>query len=305
MSFSDLLDDYNVPYQTEGHKHCRPGWINVECPFCHGNPGLHLGYNISQGFFTCWRCGGKSLNYAVSKLVGIPYDQVEDIIKSYRIKGGVRAKPDRSFKLNKKPFQLPTGTMPLQENHKKYLIGRGFNSDVIDKWGLVGTGPFAELDNIDFRLRIIIPIHWKGKMVSFQARDITNKSKLKYITCPKDRELVFHKDILYCHDLDYTKPLIVQEGVTDCWKIPYQSAATFGIKYTEKQVRWIAENFKEVIILFDDESQAIKQSKKLSAELRFRGVYARSEFVKGDPGSLTHKQAHDLIKSFGLEPEET
>lgn len=298
MSFVELLKDYHVPFQVEGHKHSRPGWVNIPCPFCTGNPGWHLGWNLKYGYFNCWRCGGKKTVSTLSTILGIPTDQVKELIRQYKLKS--RISTNDEIIVSKKPFMFPSGTTELQWFHERYLNKRGFKNN----GKLLGTGPIAHLDNINFKMRIIFPIYWGGRIVSFQGRDITGKSKLKYITCPKNREILFHKDILYTiNGFDYKKPLIVVEGVTDVLRIPYQSGATFGIEYTERQVQWIANNFKEVIVLFDDEVQAVKQSKKLSSELRFRGVYAKSEFIKGDPGSLTDKQARDLVRSFGLEPE--
>ena len=38
-----FLDDYSIQYITEGHKHSRPGWIQIKCPFCNSREGWHLG----------------------------------------------------------------------------------------------------------------------------------------------------------------------------------------------------------------------------------------------------------------------
>ena len=59
MNIIQLFEDYKIPYFTEGYKYCRPGWVNIDCPFCIGSPGPHLGYNLSGNYFNCWRCGGK------------------------------------------------------------------------------------------------------------------------------------------------------------------------------------------------------------------------------------------------------
>ena len=42
MDIVQLYQDHNVDFMTEGHPHCRPGWVNTVCPFCTGNPGYHL-----------------------------------------------------------------------------------------------------------------------------------------------------------------------------------------------------------------------------------------------------------------------
>ena len=304
MSMTDLLQDYHIPFQTEDHKHCRPGWINMACCWCYGNPGLHLGWRISGGYFYCWRCGRKKTISTLSKILSLPYEQTKEIVKQYRIKSGIVTQT--VIEVKRKKFKFPNGVGSLLPKHRKYLKNRGFNPDqLIKKWNLLGTGPVGLLDKIDYRFRIIIPIEWGNKVVSFQGRDVTEKHKRKYMACPKVREIKDHKTVLYRpKQLNRDQPIIVVEGVTDVWRLPYQSLGTFGIMHKEAQTAWIANNFKEVIILFDDDPQAVIQSKKLSAELRFRGVYAKSEFIKGDPGSLTDKEASNLIKSFGLQPEE-
>ena len=56
MDIERIYRDYNIPHATEGHKHCREGWVNTACPFCSGNEGLHLGYNNADDYYFCWRC---------------------------------------------------------------------------------------------------------------------------------------------------------------------------------------------------------------------------------------------------------
>jgi hypothetical protein len=53
--------------------------------------------------------------------------------------------------------------------------------------------------------------------------------------------------------------------------------------------------FKRIAVVYDDEIQAQSQAKKLVAELKFRGVDAWNVSIQGDPGSLTDKQAKELI----------
>ena len=184
---------------------------------------------------------------------------------------------------------------------------RGFDANYLEtKYGLLGTGPVSSLDGINYKFRIVAPIYWFDKQVSFQARDITNRSKLKYITCPKDLELVFHKDILYGNwwQLAHYLPQvsndtgIIVEGITDVWRYGNYAYATFGIKYTPTQVRLIANIFKRVAVMFDNETQAIIQANKLVAELKFRGVDAWTVSIDGDPGSMKQSEADELVKDI-------
>ncbi len=91
---------------------------------------------------------------------------------------------------------------------------------------------------------------------------------------------------------------ICVEGPTDVWRMGTFSFCTSGIKYTSKQVRNMAKAFKRIAVVFDSDSQAVVQSKKLVAELKFRGVDAFRVDIKGDPGSMKQSDANYLIKQL-------
>lgn len=297
MRVLDLYRDYNVPHQTEGHKHCRDGWVNTSCPFCTGNPGLHLGATLDGSVFTCWRCGWKPASKAVAELIGVSEPQAKEIMRKY---GGTSVKqPKKPEQKNKKPHKFPSDTGPLQPRHKRYLADRRFDPDKLEKkWKLLGTGPVAMLDDISYKHRILAPIFWEGERVSFQARDITDRHKVKYMGCPEDREKIKHKHILYGKQSAWSETGICVEGITDVWRLGTKAFATFGIKFTKKQIRQIAKNFLRVIIMFDDDPQAQKQAKLLEGELQFRGVETKRIDLKGDPADLTEKQAKYLVKKI-------
>jgi len=297
MRVLDLYQDYNVPYQTEGHKHCRDGWVNTPCPFCTGNPGLHLGATLNGSIFTCWRCGWKPPSKAIARLIGVSEPQAKEIIRKYG--GSSTAIKKKKTKKSKKPHVLPSDVSELQNRHKAYLAKRGFDPDRLQqRWGLLGTGPLSRLDNIDYSHRILAPIYWEGERVSFQTRDITGRHPAKYMGCPEEREAVKHKDILYGKQNQWGEKGICVEGITDVWRLGGSAFATFGIKFTRKQIRRIANQFNEVIILFDDDPQAIEQAKKLKHELRFRGLSVSIETLKGDPADLSNKEAKKLIQKI-------
>ena len=295
MKIEELYQDYNVDYLTEGHRHCRPGWANTSCPFCSGNPGYHLSFNMKHNYFICWRCGWHNNIQTISALLGVRFSDAQDIIKEY---GGKSNKADLIIlkKAGGKPHQLPSNSMPLLTNHKKYLEKRNFNPNKLEKkWGILGTGPLSMLDDINFKHRIVIPIIWDGQQVSFQTRAISN-SNLKYITCPKDREIIEHKHILYGKQEAWGDVGICVEGVTDVWRFGSISFSTFGISYTTQQVRQIKNNFKKVIVIFDSDPQAQVQANKLVNELVFKGVNAFNIKIDGDPAEMNQKNANKLIK---------
>lgn len=297
MDVVQLYQDFSVNFVTEGHKHSRPGWVNVECPWCTGNPGYHLGYEIDGNYYYCWRCGWHPVVPTVSKLVNIPEREVRQIIRRYGLV--LPRSSDAKVRVRIKSHRLPSNVDVLKRNHRLYLQNRGFDPErLISEWKIMGTGPVSKLDKLDFKYRILIPIIWNNEQVSYTSRDITDCSPFRYLTCPQNREILEHKSILYGKQSDWSSTGICVEGPTDVWRMGTRAFATFGIKYTPRQVRQIAKAFRRVAVMFDDDDQAIVQANKLVAELKFRGVEAWRVPVEGDPGGMKQADADYLIKQI-------
>ena len=296
MDIISLYQDYNITYQTEGHPHCREGWVQVVCPYCTGNPGWHLGYNLEEDFYSCYRCGGHFIDTTIAKLLSVPLKEAKSIIKQYDLLHSNKREP--VVKVRNKAFKLPSNSNIMLPNHRAYLMKRNFDPEYLKKeWGLLGTGPCSKLDNIDYKHRIIIPFTWNGQQVSFDSRDITGKHRSKYMACPADRVLIAHISILYGKQEKWKETGICVEGPTDVWRMGTSSFAVSGIKYTPKQVREISSRFRRVAVCFDDDPQAIIQANKIVAELKFRGVDAFRVDIEGDPGSMKQEDADYLIKT--------
>jgi len=309
-----LYRDYRIEYRDHGHKHCRSGWVQIECPFCSGNAGFHLGYCVDSrskfaGVFVCWRCGGHHEQKVLKEILKDhkPRHDHKEILKQYRISGFAGPSVDTQLKLVKTSFKYPSGTDIMQDHHRRYLLKRNFDPDYIEsEWGVLGTGPISSLSvgrgkekkYIDYRNRIIIPIEWDGKIVSFQGRDITNRHKMKYLACPEEREIINLKTILY--GKSNGKRGVLVEGVTDVWRLGFGSLSTFGIKYTLKQIKCLSK-FEMVFILFDPEEQAQQQAEKIEAALNFRGVKTKIlTDITTDPGEMKQDDADLLMEDLGL-----
>lgn len=294
MNITQLYTDYNIQTAPPEHRHYRTGWVNVQCPFCTGNPGYHLGF--SNGHYYCWRCGFHPLYHTLAKLLHTNVDEAREIARQY---GGVAVTREPVVKIRRRAHRLPTDTWPMTDRHKQYLAGRGFDPERLEReWMLLGTGPAARLDNIDFKHRILAPIIWKDEQVSFQCRDVTGKSRLKYLTCPRERELTQHKHILYGKYENWIEIGMIVEGITDVWRLGPHAFATFGIEYTHEQVALIAKLFKIVAVIFDPDPQAIKQANKLVSELQFRNVNAWRIGIGCDPADMKQDDANYLVKQL-------
>lgn len=296
MNIIKLFQDYNIPSQTEG-KNWTPGWVMTRCPFC-DDTSTHLGYCLKDDYFRCWRCGWHPATDTLAKLLNTPKGNAFNIMNQYGGKGG-RTFKEPKISLNKKPFRLPNDTTTLQWQHREYLEKRGFDPDKLEaEWGLLGTGPVSQINGLYYKNRIIAPIYWDGEMVSFQGRSISSQAKLRYLACPKERELIHHKDILYGKQETWGKVGICVEGITDVWRFGTSAFATFGIEFKTTQVKAIAERFEKIFVVFDCEPQAKKQAEKLVAELSMTGVEARQIDVENDPASMSQGEADNLVKSL-------
>lgn len=298
MDIIRLYDDYNVDYVTEGHKHARPGWVNTTCPWCTGNPGYHLGYNEDDNYYFCWRCGWHPISATLAHLIHLTEREVRIIIQQYGLRLTKRV-IDPTTETNKLEFALPTGTDILTPSHRRYLIKRNFDPDKLERiWGLQSTGPASRLDGLDYKNRIVIPYYWEGRMVSFDTRSVVTDAShgKRYKACPKEREIIPHKEILYGRQEEWKETGILVEGPTDVWRMGTSSFAVSGIQYTAKQVRLISRTFKRVAVVFDDDPQAILQADKIVAELKFRGVDAFRVDINGDPGGMSQDEANYLVK---------
>lgn len=296
MNIIQLLQDFNVPFSTEG-KNVSAGWIGLQCPFC-ADESNHLGYNLDGNYFVCWKCNSHGLITTLSKLLHLSEKEVREIVKKYGLFATKLAK-EPIVRIRAKAHKLPSNTVPLQSNHKRYLESRGFDPDFLEKqWNLLGTGPISKLGNIDYKHRIIIPFIWDGQQVSFDSRDITGKAINRYQACPKDRELIPHKSILYGKQEKWTNKCILVEGPTDVWRFGLNSCAVSGIKYTPSQVRWLGKTFRQIAVCFDADPQARIQADKIVAELKFRGVDAFRVDIEGDPGGMKQSDADYLVKQL-------
>lgn len=303
MDIIKLYRDFRIDFRASGHKHCRTGWVQTKCPFCTGNPGFHLGFCIdpsSQFYnrFVCWRCGGKGIFDALTRLTGASKSEIKKAIGEY---GGTDLTPHMRaplVQIGNKKLKWPSPINPvIPKKHIKYLEKRRFDPrKLIKEYSIKSTSMGAMLDKLDFSWRILIPIFSpEGKWCSFQGRDITGNG-LKYLTCPMEREAVHHKHIFYgMNRLKNNDIVIVTEGVTDVWRLGVPSICGFGIKLTINQIKLLSQ-FERVILLYDPDPQAIVEERKILKRLEMAGTeVVRPGIGDTDPGDMAQEEADSLM----------
>ena len=284
FDFNAYSNDNALETAPMGHKHTRDGWIQVECPFCTGNPGYHLGFNESTGFFNCWRCGWHPNLEVIKFFSGVGWEKAKEILQEYETGIGPSIEHTREIA---KALSLPMGTTRLKRRHRRYLRSRGFDDRKIEEdWELWATGPIGP-----YKHRIIAPIYFNRYLVSYQGRDFTNKASLRYKACRLKDEVIHHQQILYGIDHAIHHKAILVEGITDAWRLGHGAVACFGIDMTKNQFLLLMERFTEVFIMFDDDPQAIQKAKDIAGNLSMVGVSTEVCIIEGDPGGLSQTKA--------------
>ena len=257
-----FLTDHNIVFTTTG-KNASDKFYQTRCIFCNDSSN-HLGWHRDKDYLFCWLCGHHSLAQAMYRL-GIPKKEKE----KYVILSRAASEPLKSSNNNK---DLIIPGQELQDYHRDYLEKRGFDtSALISRYRLRGTGPACGKD----KFRIIIPIFYNGQIVSYQGRDVTGVSEERYRACPKPKEIIPHKEILYDMDNCRESHVMVVEGIPGVWNLGRNVTACFGAEYTPEQVYLLAK-FKTIFIYFDQDEAGIRAAKTLSTALDAIG---RNAFV--------------------------
>lgn len=294
LNASYLFDELNITYDT-GSKHSTKGWYQLTCPFCYDTKD-HLGYNINKEYFHCWKCGWHPLIETIAELSNLSKWEVSQAVDRHRT--GKRSKKEAETATVPKHIELPKGTRTLEKTHADYLVKRGFPISAIKEiqktYNILGTGPTGI-----YKLRIIFPITYYGKLVSYQGRDITNKSKMRYLACDGKEEIRPHKHCLFGADLAKGDSVVIVEGILDAIKLGPGAVATFGTEFSWSQVKQLADRWKNRYILFDKDEAGILGAKKLCNALSDinNNTYNINLSKLKDPGELSFHDAREFMKT--------
>lgn len=290
MKFVDLCKQLGVQFRETGHEHCRKGWVQIECPQCvhQSGPGhFRLGYNLRGGYANCWLCGPIYIGYALSALSGQNIDSrlLKDLERD--VKWKEKLKPRGTY-------LPPAGTGLITEAHDKYLRGRKFDpNELTTLWDIEYLGHLGG----KYKWRILIPIYYQGRPVSWTTRSVRDDVKLRYVSAPPERELIDHKSLLYGED--YVRhAIIICEGPTDVWRVGPGAVCTFGTGWKTPQVARMVK-YPVRVVCFDSEEAAQARAKALCDRLEvFDGETYNVVLKAKDPGDATREEIKELRRRF-------
>lgn len=290
MKFQEVLQTLGIPFvEGKQHHHSRPGWLNIDCTCAPGSGKYHLGYNLSSGFLTCWRCGPKISGKTLALLSGKPLSVVMQLLA-----GVPRVHVKELEHIGK--LVLPEGINELLPIHEDYLISRGYNLRKLDHWwGVRGIGLSSRLS-----WRLFIPITLHGKIVSWTTRAVGKHVERRYWSASVDEEAVPHKHLLYGEEYAL-QTIIIHEGPMDVWKTGPGAVCTFGTEWTLKQLKRMAK-YQRQVICYDNTPDGHLAAERLADELSvFSGgngtEIAYMETAK-DAGGADPQEIQELRKKY-------
>lgn len=282
-----FLSDFFIPY-TEDGANTSEDFININCPFC-SDHSFHLGVNRSKGYANCWKCGYHSIYDLIKRL--LPKENPKAIMIQYD--SNISLKKHLNKEKNKPVSSIIVPGDRLLKIHKDYLMKRDFDPDYLEnKYDIKGTTHTGS-----YKFRIMAPVYFQNKIVTFQGRDITNKQKARYKACPKELEIKHHKYILY--NLDNCKKdfVVVTEGFMKVFRLGENSVATFGKNFTIPQL-YLLSQFKRVFIFFDPDEAGQSASDLLSSQLDLLGVEVYNIENEYAPDDMNNEDARHFMKNI-------
>lgn len=292
------LDDNEIDYWLGG-KNVQRGWVNIACPFCYDNSN-HLGINLETKLFHCWVCGEKGgPEKLVMALQETYFNEAQNIVEIYSNGEGLYKGIDPEEKTSSRGDLRALWAKfreDLPQIYIDYLKERDFDPDrIIPAFNLRAQGPVGK-----WKFRIIAPVLVNGEVVSFVARSITD-SDPKYLHCPNNLSVIPIKKTLY--NLDTVKKnILIVEGVTDVWRFGDGCVATYGMEVSWEQIMLLKKkNLKRFYIMFDGESEAIRNAEKLAGRLLDFIPYGEVlRLGEGDPAEIDQTDADELRMELGL-----
>jgi DNA primase len=182
----------------------------------------------------------------------------------------------------------------------RQLSGAGYESELLEKSGLVVRDAERNRHYDRFRRRIIFPIaNDSGKVVAFAGRALGDEQP-KYLNSPETPiytkgRVLYHLDraAQAIRKLDYA---ILVEGYMDCIAVASSGienvAASCGTSLTESQIRLLARYSRRVVVNYDPDSAGVAATERSLTLLLEEGFEAKVLALPGglDPDSFVRKQ---------------
>ena len=269
--------------------------IAVFCPVCRKSPKAKkkrkLSVAIETGIYHCWVCEskGKSLAWFIRK--NLP--NFKEIDKVREFFGGEKSEDEEEAVIVSLPedFRLvAVSNTPTANFIKDYLSHRGMNEEDLYRFKAGYSFEYG------FENRVIFPSLDENLDVNFYVtRTVDDEVTFaKYKNCDASK-----KDIIFNeHQIDWTSPVVLVEGIFDAVKAGKNSIPVLGswVDMSYAVFRKIVENKTPVVLGFDPD---VKDKEIKVAKLLFQNGIDVSIIENSDKdlGDFTKEEVKNLIHS--------
>ena len=281
-----------------------------------------MGIIPSKGFYGCWRDSkhrGRNFSRVIKALLDCSWEEANRIAgneAAFEDGDDLLAMANALFDEDKKEESkvlggakflcLPKefkeiGDTVLAKPYYQYLKGRGFTQ--IEK--LVNKYEIYCCRVGEWKNRLVFPMYYKDKLITWQARTIHRNAALPYKDLSVDESVRHPKFFLYNFDSLKRggKVLMVSEGIFDMLKLDYYSPAGFRAtclftkSMTDEQMYLLIELsllYKEVWLVLDEDAygQMLDMAPELFMIQNLRSVHLPDGV--GDSGAMSE----DEVKYF-------
>ena len=288
-----VLEKLEIAFWTEG-ENCTRGWVNIRCPFCTDDLN-HLGINLRNGAFSCWKCnesgGLQKLLKKHGKIGQISRADLESM-SSYQPRGDMQLQGEFAHK--KCAFtkrMIPIFPIP------KFLEGiAATRGTLVSTLARHAAGYTMGLPS-DFRYRLVFPNTIERRLVSYVGMDTTGLSSMKYKNSADEESEIPVKSCLYGYDdAPKNSVLVLVEGIMDKIRLGAHALAMFGTGWTMDQVQLLrTKSPRKVYVLFDSDDAGRVAAKKLLSAIWYCPCQKIELENYKDPGEMPQAEADQLM----------
>lgn len=301
-----LLEEFgaeNVSVKNDGeiiHSCCLPFGLH---PNGDRNPSASLNYKRLT--YNCYGCGGGGLLWFVGICRGTGSGEAKKWLQNQTGTGpdeqpisalmdffdAVYGKEDR------RPAPIPKMDMRVLD---QYLVIHPYMTEIRKipeanlKANLVGYGHLRLRLGDDFidSERIVIPHFWRGNLVGWQSRRLTDDGTGKYQSTPD-----FPKDTTLYRFNPKQSGVVVESPMSVLRHQHHQNlVATFGASVTARQIKLLSE-YKKVTLWFDNDEPGWKATHEVAeALLPYMGeVWVVDSPWRADPADMDDEVVDKLV----------
>ena len=270
--------------------------IAVACPCCSTKKRVQkrkLSIDANTGIYHCWVCESKgknigrlALKYSIQKKAAT---ELYSYFKTDKDDLQIRIEQEKVIELPEDFRLVATSRGHTGKIARAYLKNRGFKTE--DIWRFrVGIS-----EKYSFKNRVIFPSYDLNQNLNFfTARSTLKDVKKRYHNCATSRKEVIFREF----DIDFSKTLILTEGVFDLLHTPKNSTCLLGSWMDEKYslFKKIVKNNTPVVLCLDED--AISKTQKIASRLYAYNINVKLSQHKGkDFGDMKKSEVEHYINS--------